>query len=1371
MSSRWQANKIGLVNFWYYDDEQEFTFADGRMLLRGSNGSGKSVTMQSVVPLLLDGNMSPERLDPFGGRDRKMSSYLLEDDDEREERTGYLYMEFKRKESDDYLTIGMGICAKKGKQLDKWYFSISDGRRIGKDFLLYKATDEKITLSKRELENRIEDGGRVFDKQSEYMDYVNSHIFGFETREEYKELIDLLIQLRTPKLSKDFKPSVINEILSDSLQPLSEEDLRPMSEAIENMDLLSRKLKDEETAVAAAEKIGRAYDKYNKFELFRKASAYKQKQDELVKLRSSQKEKKAEVKRCEDTLVELEKQYVEMEAKKNALQKELESLQDSDASSLKKREIELEKEEDNFAKTAREKEGVIEKKEEQRRDNEEKIRAEEDERYTHEKKLNDFLEEMGDDAEAMAFDEHAFFRDELLRQIDKAFDYSVHKKQFADTKDKIEKTARVLQEAENLKKQEDEAYERRDRMARRLDAEQRKRAEADNTLTRTIDEWKESLYNWAENNVELKLDSAQLSQISRFGENYDADSDYNMIRQFVFDCMQEYRNDLKSGISDKEEGIKENKEKTVAVELELDEWENFREPEPERSDAVKTNRERLKEKGIPYNEFYKVMEFSDDLSETECNRLEEALEKMGILDALVIEERYRDEVLAFTEGCEDRYLFAGKSESGQSLLDVLQLNDEINDIFSNQRLAGILAGISYEADGQLAVYSDGSYRMGMIAGTISGQHEAEFIGTKARENARLLRIKACKEELANLRDELEKLEMEKEELEKRVDQIEDEYKSLPNDSEIKDVWKNLQIIEENCDRLEAEKKGIEGELNIIKDQIRQKKEEAYECGRQLHLDLVFSVFNEAVGAAVSYDKLLVRLESEHEIYVKTVGNIQSLRVQAETIEADLSLARDELEDAKRNQNRKTIELESVREQLKLTNYEEIKERLDECHTWLGGYDTISRENATNKTRNEEIRNRLVDEIEEGSKKENILVHSEERLSRCFAKELNLGYVQLPEEVKQDAKNVIAYLKSDVDGLDKDTIDQKLLNVYFSERNMLVGYNLSKTEELFAEEDFDKASDDISAKRKDIKARFNGQDIPFLQMLNYLKDDVDELKALIKEKDRDLFEDILTNTISRKIRNKINAADTWVRDMNRLMENMNTSSGLKLSLRWRSKAAETEDQLDTRELVQLLKKDYRSMTEEEGSKLSLHFRSKVDEARRNSGDNAGLISFYQVMKDTLDYRKWFEFQLFAQKTGERQKELTNSVFGTFSGGEKAMAMYVPLFSAVVAKYKGGGDMAPRLISLDEAFAGVDSRNIRDMFRLMSEFDFDFIINSQVLWGDYDTLSSLAIYQLQRPGNAKFVTVMSYLWNGKARELLDDAMVIEQRSRQINANRAN
>ena len=40
----------------------------------------------------------------------------------------------KEKDSETYLTIGMGIRAKRNKPLDKWYFSLTDGRRIGKDF-------------------------------------------------------------------------------------------------------------------------------------------------------------------------------------------------------------------------------------------------------------------------------------------------------------------------------------------------------------------------------------------------------------------------------------------------------------------------------------------------------------------------------------------------------------------------------------------------------------------------------------------------------------------------------------------------------------------------------------------------------------------------------------------------------------------------------------------------------------------------------------------------------------------------------------------------------------------------------------------------------------------------------------------------------------------------------------------------------------------------------------------------------------------------------------------------------------------------------------------------------------------------------------
>ena len=116
--TKWQMNRAGLLNFWYYDEEI-FEFAEGKLLLRGTNGSGKSVTMQSFIPVLLDGKKTPDRLDPFGSKARKMSDYLLGEEEisKREERTGYLFIEYKMAGSEQYITTGIGMQARRHKDL------------------------------------------------------------------------------------------------------------------------------------------------------------------------------------------------------------------------------------------------------------------------------------------------------------------------------------------------------------------------------------------------------------------------------------------------------------------------------------------------------------------------------------------------------------------------------------------------------------------------------------------------------------------------------------------------------------------------------------------------------------------------------------------------------------------------------------------------------------------------------------------------------------------------------------------------------------------------------------------------------------------------------------------------------------------------------------------------------------------------------------------------------------------------------------------------------------------------------------------------------------------------------------------------------
>ena len=57
------------------------------------------------------------------------------------------------------------------------------------------------------------------------------------------------------------------------------------------------------------------------------------------------------------------------------------------------------------------------------------------------------------------------------------------------------------------------------------------------------------------------------------------------------------------------------------------------------------------------------------------------------------------------------------------------------------------------------------------------------------------------------------------------------------------------------------------------------------------------------------------------------------------------------------------------------------------------------------------------------------------------------------------------------------------------------------------------------------------------------------------------------------------------------------------------------------------------------------------------ENGAVINYMDLVRDALDYRKWFEFHMYFRRGEELRKPLTNAAFNRFSGGEKAMAMYV------------------------------------------------------------------------------------------------------------------
>lgn len=62
-----------------------------------------------------------------------------------------------------------------------------------------------------------------------------------------------------------------------------------------------------------------------------------------------------------------------------------------------------------------------------------------------------------------------------------------------------------------------------------------------------------------------------------------------------------------------------------------------------------------------------------------------------------------------------------------------------------------------------------------------------------------------------------------------------------------------------------------------------------------------------------------------------------------------------------------------------------------------------------------------------------------------------------------------------------------------------------------------------------------------------------------------------------------------------------------------------------------------------------------------------------------------------------------------------------------------------------------KHISSMFELVEKLDFDYIMNSQALWGCFETVKGLRIAELRRPMNSQVVTVIRFTWNGHERIL--------------------
>ncbi len=88
---RWRLSRAGFVNVWHYY-ENTFDISGGRLILRGTNGSGKSRALEMLLPFLLDA----DRRNMGTGSSVRMEDLMNAGAGDQGNRLGYMWLELCR---------------------------------------------------------------------------------------------------------------------------------------------------------------------------------------------------------------------------------------------------------------------------------------------------------------------------------------------------------------------------------------------------------------------------------------------------------------------------------------------------------------------------------------------------------------------------------------------------------------------------------------------------------------------------------------------------------------------------------------------------------------------------------------------------------------------------------------------------------------------------------------------------------------------------------------------------------------------------------------------------------------------------------------------------------------------------------------------------------------------------------------------------------------------------------------------------------------------------------------------------------------------------------------------------------------------------
>lgn len=1358
--TRWQPLRLGLVELFHYDSE-EFWFRDGHLLLRGNNGTGKSKVLSLTLPFLFDAQLKPSRIEPDGDNSKRMAWNLLLNSYDR--RMGYAWIEFGRVADDGaprYLTLGAGLSAATGRpHVDSWFFVIEDADgapRINQDIWL--TTDQRVVLTKERLREALEGRGQVFETATSYRRAVDERLFRLGGK-RYDALIETLIQLRQPQLSKKPDETALSDALTEALPPLAPELLGDIAEAFGRLEEDRHQLQEYQELAKAVERFEQRYRLYAGTQSRRQARALRQAQTEFDNASRARTEAETRLRNAESDEALAQKTHDDTELALKREQARLDTLRSDptmqDANRLEDAEKDATARQRSFETAVG---AVQEATRRLRRASEEAATAEQRVELT-ERKLAALRQEASAYADAAGIvGLHAknpivaLDRAALASLTPSAFDDSCSelRKLAVERRQQIELVRRrcadlATADAHRLRR-EQARDERRDF----ADAAARQRGEADANVDhqgqRLTDAWDRHFAGLQELRLSPTDRLVVQSSLAEWVASLEGD---NPAQQALRAAQQK----ASVRLAQQDVLVQARKQTLESEQADLEEEQHRLHagvdtaPPPPYTRALETRRSR---EGGP---LWQLIEFRDSVTPLQRAGLESALEASGLLDAWISP----DGQLQTADGSAWPHDIQAlqRSRASPSLSEWLCADVPAGSSVSADVVDRIIAGVACADDDPIEaeawISPSGRFRLGPVTGAWS-KPEAVHVGYAARAAARARRLLEISDRLAALSDERRTAEMEAEQLARQQEQAASEWRMAPTDEPLRSAHltasaraRDLQVARERLDEAESQLREAEQAVTALRQRLAAD-------AADLRLPTSAADLSSVETQLSEYDDARLRLaQAAHE-----------LRLAAPELERQRSREQEALDDLNRLEEQHAaahIEAEEASMRLKVlreavgTRVEELQRQLADARAavqtsdgaWRRAIDTLRKAAETRAVAGEQA-TAASTIFEQGSNARAGAVSRFQQFAAAGLLSAALPQIELPDmastwtidpalTLARRSEQALSHVKDDEEAWARV---QRQIGEDFTELQRAL--SALSHQALAEQSDWGLIVYIVYQNRPERPDRLGTR----------LAQEIAQRSELLTANERAVLENHLQAEIASEIQRLLQAAEAHRDGINKELYSRPTSTGVRYRLLWEplSEADGAPVGLEAaRKRLLNTNADLWSAEDRRVVGAMLQQRIAVERELADSGANKdGGGSLLDQLARALDYRHWHRFRVERWQDGHWRK-----LSGPASSGERALGLTVPLFAAVASFYSHGSyDLAPRVMLLDEAFAGIDDSARAHCMGLIREFDLDFIITSEREWACYAELPGVSICQLQRREGIDAVFVSRWTWDGRAKK---------------------